>query len=246
MGIFSEIKKMLFGAKSVTREAVKKTVNEIGEKRDHLLDVNEDHILETKALNYNMHTNEKSVLDKVKDSDVYKKSGELLEKAGDVVATTGEKFIEKTKEFAEGPGKKMMDKFGEASENIGDKIFEGGKVLKEKFDGIMEDIGEKMDETIEKAEEFAQSNKDKKSDFAETEFKVKDSELEDKEDFFNKADKFSKADYTSYDKITITQNENITADKQNIEIVGFEDADNDGDPLIDDADVINDEENKSV
>ncbi|MBK7096658.1 MAG: hypothetical protein IPH57_16925 [Saprospiraceae bacterium] len=248
MGIFSEIKRLIFGAKAVTNESIKKTTEKLHDSTEHLLDVNEDFLRSREkggsASNVPMENTDegskKSVLDEIKDSEIYKKTSETLDMVGDSILDTGEKFMEKSKEFIDGPGKKAADKFGEVSEKVGEKIFEGGKVLFDKASDLVSDLGEKLDETIQKAEKFAKEEKKDKSEFAETDFKVKASELNDKEDFFNKADRFSSGDFSDFPKTTI---EKGTSEKQktNKEISGFDDTDNDGDSLIDDAKIVEEE-----
>lgn len=165
---------------------------------EHLLDVNEDFLRSREkggsASNVPMENTDegskKSVLDEIKDSEIYKKTSETLDMVGDSILDTGEKFMEKSKEFIDGPGKKAADKFGEVSEKVGEKIFEGGKVLFDKASDLVSDLGEKLDETIQKAEKFAKEEKKDKSEFAETDFKVKASELNDKEDFLIKLTDF--------------------------------------------------------
>ncbi|MEZ4906901.1 MAG: hypothetical protein R2771_04490 [Saprospiraceae bacterium] len=246
MGILNVIKNILFGSKKDSDKNENLTTPIVGDKSDHLLEVNEDHKSESFNKVIEQDNTKTSIIDKIADSEFVKKSGEFAEKATDAILDTGEKFMDKTKEFAAGPGKEMLDKFGNASEAIGEKIISGGNVIKDKVTDIMDDIGDKMDETIDKAKDF--SNKtEKKSDFAETEFNVKDSELNDKEDFFNKADKFSKGDYSNEAKVTVTQPEKTNKNTDSItKISGFDDKDNDGDTLIDDADIIEDDIEKTI
>jgi hypothetical protein len=248
MGIFDDIKKLLFGAKAVTKGTIEKVTGDSKDSSEHLLDVNEDFIkmrektmAEQKASSDKSGVEKKSVIEDIKESEVYKKTEEAFDKIGDAILDTGEKFMEKSKEFIDGPGKKIADKFGEVSEQVGEKVFEGGKVLFDKASDLVSDLGDKLDETIQKAEKMAMSEKDSKEEFADTEFKVKDSELADKDDFFNKADRFSSGDFSDFPKTTITKPEHEKA-KSDSNITGFDDNDKDGDPLVDDATIIEDTE----
>ncbi|MGE5356001.1 MAG: hypothetical protein ACM3PT_07150 [Deltaproteobacteria bacterium] len=252
MSFFGEIKKLLFGAKGATRDTIEKIKEGNKDSSEHLLDVNEDFLKNREKSDLQRSVNsdsadtdqKKSVIEQIKDSEVYKKTEETIEKIGDSILDTGEKFMEKSKEFIDGPGKKIADKFGEVSEDVGEKVMAGGKVLYDKAADFVSDLGEKLDETIQKAEKFATEDKEtNKSDFADTEFKVKDSELSDKEDFFNKADRFSKGDFSDFPKTTITHP--VSENKKPVkDIAGFEDSDKDGNPLIDDADIIEDMEDQ--
>lgn len=248
MGILNDIKKLLFGAKAVTGEAVNKTSEQLKDSSEHLLDVNEDFLrlkqkesgkAKSETLIDESET-KKTVIEEIRDSDIYKKTSEALDKVGDSILDSGEKFMEKSKEFIDGPGRKAADKFGEVSEKVGEKIFEGGKVLFDKASDLVSELGEKLDETIQKAEKLASEEKKETSAYADTEFKVKSSELDDKEDFFSKADRFSSGDFSDFPKTTITK-ASTTERQVSKEIPGFDDSDNDGDPLIDDATIVDDE-----
>ncbi len=263
MGIFNDIKKLIFGSKSITKSAAKKTIDYTKEKGEHLLETSED-FFETQKDDLNKkfdeiktQTNEKSnqvvnnitekskeIIDNITDSKVFKKSTEAIEKAGDIIADTGDKFIEEAKEFIDGPGKEAADKFKETSEVIGGKIIEGGKTIYNKASEITKNLGEKIDETIKKAEEYAKTKQaeDNKDDFADSPIDLKDSELDDKSDFFDKADKFTSGEYSDNPTPKITKNKTVSK-KEMPDIDGFEDRDNDGNPLIDDADIVEENNN---
>ena len=266
MGFLNDLKKILFGTKSIAKSAARKTADYTKEKTEHLLDTSEDFFEKKKEdinerfdkikTNTEAKSNEifdniknksKDVLENIKESEIYKKSTETAEKLGDVIADTGEKFIEKTQEFIEGPGNEIAEKFKDASEAIGSKIVEGGKTIFDKATEITQDLGEKLDKTIENAEKLAKSKaktKDIDSEFADTEFDIKDSELGDKDEFFKKADKFAAGEYKETPEPKILETKSETK-KTNVDIEGFEDRDNDGNPLIDEADIIEESQNDS-
>lgn len=241
MGIISSIRKFLFGT-ARSNQPIKESSPDY-DHRDHLLELKDDHLSNDRKIMETHNEESKGVIQNIKESELFKKSSEVLENVGDVVATTGEKFMGKAKDVLEGPGKEVLDKFGSASEKIGEKIVEGGKALKDKASEIMDSLGDKLDETMKKAEEFTKTQDKNDSEFAETEFKMKKSELDDKDDFFSKADKFSKGEYSNSDtRILDTKKTETTEKSKNIE--GFDDADQDGDPLIDDAKIIEEENNE--
>jgi hypothetical protein len=229
MGLLNGIKKLLFGQKTTTDVPHAQISERKADSSDHLLDVNEDFLKNKSSMP------ERGILDEVKDSQIYKQTSEVVDKVSDAILDTGEKFMEKSKEFIDGPGKEAIDKFGDLSEKIGEKVTEGGKALYDKASDIVKKLGEKLDETIQKTEEYSKSENREESEFADTEFKVKDTELP--EDFFNKADRFTSGDYSDFPKTAITKPEKPeSASKKDIS--GFEDKDNDGDSLIDDAIII--------
>lgn len=233
MGLFSSVKQLLFGRKPEKASEAKEKVDKKWESSAHLLDINEDTIEPREEL-----TQEKSRLDDIKETAAYKKTSEALDRVGDAVLDTGEKFMEKSKELIDGPGRKVADKFGEASEKIGGKIVEGGKALYDKAADAVNDLGEKLDEKVREAEEFVKAEKEDKSEFADTDFRVKDTESN--EDFFSKANRFSQGDFSDFPETKIIPPERERK-KAKPEIEGFDDKDMDGDPLIDDADIVEEE-----
>lgn len=264
MGILNDLKRIFFGAKAVSKEAAKKTIDYSKEQSEHLLDISEDYVKDKKDLldekfdqiktdskkkgnelidNVKEKTGE--IVDSITESETYKKTVETVEKAGDAVLDTGEKFIEKSKEFIDGPGKKVADTFKESSLEIGETIMSGGEHLLNKAKEATKNLGEKLDETIEKAEEFSKKEKSKtdNSEFADTPMDIKDSELEDKDDFFSKADKYAAGEYSENPKPRILD-EKLESKKENSIIDGFEDRDEDGNPLIDDAEILEDLDDK--
>ena len=266
MGIFNDIKKLIFGSKAITKSAAKKTIDYTKEKGEHLLETSDEFFETTKEDinkkfdNIKTQTNEKGseiienikekskdVIENITESEVYKKSTEAVEKVGDIIADTGEKFIEEAKDFIDGPGKKTADKFKETSEVIGSKIIEGGKTVLDKASEVTKNLGEKLDETIQKAEEYAKTKKEDgdNSEFADTPLDIKDSELDDKGDFFDKADKFASGEYSDNPTPRVLKDK-IESKKDKPDIDGFEDRDNDGNPLIDDADIIEDNKNSKI
>ncbi len=262
MGLFGDLKRILFGAKSVSKGAIDKSIDYTKEKSEHLLEVGEDvfndkkEILDERFANLkaeaskkrtdivkNLKEKSEEIIEDITESELYKKSSETLGRAGDAILDTGEKFIEKSKDFIDGPGKEVAEKFKETSENIGETILEGGKAVLDKTNDIKDKFNQKLEETIQKSEELAKREKANptKGEFADTPFEVKDSELEDKGDFFEKADKFASGDYSSKSNPQILDTKTEKTRKMSKNIEGFKDRDNDGDPLIDDADIINDE-----
>ena len=262
MGLLNDLKRIFFGAKSVSKSATKKTIEITKEKSEHLLDVTEDYLsdkhdaLTEKIDNVKTNITDKSgefvdnvkdktskIIDDITDSEAYKKTKEVLEKVEDGILDTGEKFMEKSKELIDGPGKEVAEKFKDTSEAIGGTIVSGGKTIIDKATGVTKKLGEKLDETIQKAEEYAKTHKDKNdSEFADTPLDIKDSELEDKDDFFDKADKFAAGDYGTSNATIIKEGTKPGSEDGITEIEGFEDRDSDGNPLIDDATIVEEEE----
>lgn len=141
MGFFSEIKKVLFGAKAVTKSAADKAADYGMEKGGDLLDSADD------------------VLGKTKDvagdvgSTMLEKGGDLFGKAkdvaGDLTSSVSEKagdFLSGAKETASNIGDQlaenpMVNKAGSVAEDVGGKIISTGNDLAEKAGGVAENVG---------------------------------------------------------------------------------------------------------
>lgn len=178
MGFFNEIKKVLFGAKAVTKSAAGKAADYGKEKGGELLDSAD------------------GMLDKAKDSagdlgsTMMEKGGDLFEKAKDVAGDLGNTISEKAtdyfdssddsdlsfddmeSEYVEGGGKKPLEDIGgkimDAGSNLANKAGEvGGKIKDaatpyvEKAGEVAENVGGKIIETatpyVEKAGEVAEN-----------------------------------------------------------------------------------------
>lgn len=174
------------------------------------------------------------------------------EKISDVAEGLSENpLVQSAQEKAENLGRKILDtgsdaaeKGLEASESVGEKLLEAKDRVAENAAEMKDKISEKMDETMKKAEawEAEQANKPPKGEFADKDLDAGGSLLEGTDDFFSKADKFGDGDYDAVNegKLTIEEAPKDTS-KTIADLAGFEDADGDGNPLIDDIDILNDD-----
>jgi DNA-binding ferritin-like protein len=153
---------------------------------------------------------------------------------------------------------KMSDKVWEKAEEVGGKAVEKAEDLGSKAKEMAKDLGEridkKLDEMVEKAKDLDKKIEaerdaiDKDRDgFADTpvneKLREQGSLLEDKDDFWSKADRYAEGDY-SMGKPQIVGKETPTRDdKLDLKpLPGFTDNDGDGDSLIDDADIVDDDD----
>ena len=260
MGILRDFRKLVFGAKAVSKHAADQAGEKIEEKKSDLVDKTEQMLdelseefsekstgaktkLQQEAKEVWDKTKEKSsrLVEDIKESEAYKQTSETLERVGDALLDTGEKFYEKTKEVLEGPGKEMAEKAKEISEDLGEKIMTAGKGLMGKAKDLAEDLEGKFERTVKKAEEEAALEKNKpKSEFADTPLDAGGSTLEGKDEFFDKAARYAEGSYS--DKPELLKDK-IVEPKETLKkpIPGFSDEDQDGDELIDDAEIIEDE-----
>ncbi len=170
MGFFNEIKKVLFGAKAVTKSAADKAADYGKEKGADFLDSADD------------------FLDSAKDtagdvgSTMKDKGSEFLDKAKDAAGDFKESFSEKASDFVDGAKdvanktydslaeNEMVNKAGDVAENVGEKILDAGKVFEEKAGSVAENVGEvildKGGDLMEKGKELSENIGEKIHDIA--------------------------------------------------------------------------------
>jgi ElaB/YqjD/DUF883 family membrane-anchored ribosome-binding protein len=187
-------------------------------------------------------------------SILHDKGGDALEKAKDLAEDVGGKVLE--------TGGRMAEKFGETATEVGGAIFEkGGEALdkaKDALGGISskiwaasEELFQKAqaeaakegdtDSLIEKAKNLGQKLEDRitgnNTRFADKPLETGGSELNKHGSFWEKAERFASGDYHGTAKpgeIKISQNPDFQSPAKG-KVKGFDDQDNDGDELIDDA-----------
>ena len=179
--------------------------------------------------------------------DFFSKTGERVmksaEEVGDKLLDEGEKFSQKAKEAAGKAGEKFKD----VSEDVGEKLFEhGGKALdraREEGSKMWKKASDWLEKTQEEADkEAAQEEKIRQeAEKREAEYKSKaadkdaDSTLGGMDSFFEKAKRYAEGDYHGTGKSEISRDPEHKPKKKEGQIPGFEDRDGDGDELIDDA-----------
>ena len=181
------------------------------------------------------------------DTSRLKKAEELAEKTGKKILDTAEdiggrilgtsdkpdpEWLKKAKETAEDVGEKVLEEGSKAW----DKAKEAGKGLKERFDQLVDKATEeaekeKLEEQLRKAKELEEEleRKVKSRESAEGE-----SLLKPHDSFFDKAKRFAEGDYRNEGDIRIEKGEKSEKPDTG-RVKGFEDLDGDGDEIIDDA-----------
>ena len=261
MGILSELKKLFFASRSVAKHSAEKTGDFVKKEADQVVESAKDKISSSKeaiaektaGLKESIMENSEALIEKAKDKiddiseePVVKKAAEISEDVGDKILTAGEKLIEKAQDISEKVGEKVLhgkdsalDKGKEVSEEVGSKIIEVKDDLVEKAKDAAEKIGDKIEETMEKADAWAEAEKLKpKKDFADEDLTTGDSLLDGKDDFFSKASQYADGDYAAFSegKITIDKMpEDAAPVKDNTPASNFTDLDGDGNEIIDDA-----------
>lgn len=168
-------------------------------------------------------------------SDEPRSTEELLEKLGEGVEQLGKQVQEK--------GGKAMEKAKELATNLGEKLLAARDELVRKAEEeaarsgeVPKDLADKLAEINKRIEDAISGNNQK---FADKPLDLGGSELEKHEDFFEKARRFAEGEYSA-GKPKVTGN-SMESTKKPGKAKGFEDLDGDGDEIIDDA--ILDEEN---
>ncbi len=196
----------------------------------------------------------KTVLDTAEKvgSQVLEHGGEALDKVMGVAEQIGEKVLhasegagEKIMEAAEDIGGKILEKGGETFErakSLGRQVFEKASDLMEKAQE--EAAKENLDDTVRKAEALGDQAAQKASStgFSEKPIDTKDSLFEKHESFFERAARFAEGDYHAKPGTpTIGKDPDYKPSKPEGSVTGFTDNDGDGNELIDDA-ILDDEE----
>lgn len=192
------------------------------------------------------------VVDDISDNSFVQSAKEKMSNIADDLAENP--LVQSAQEKAENLGSKILDAGGDAaekglevSESVGEKLLEAKDRVAERAGEVSDKISDKMDETMKKAQawEAEQANKPPKGEFAEKDLDAGGSLLDGSDDFFSKADKFGDGDYDAVNegKVIVDQIEEAPKDtsKTIADLAGFEDSDGDGNPLIDDIDIINDD-----
>lgn len=183
MGFFSEIKKVLFGAKAVTKSAAGKAADYGKEKGSDFLDSADDILDQAKdtAGDLGSSVMEKggSLFDKAKDaagdltSSVSEKAGDILSGAKDAAGNISDKLsespvVQKAGNVAEGVGGKIIDagsdlaeKAGSVAENVGGKIIDATSPYVEKAGDVAENVGgvilDKGGDMLEKGKDLSEN-----------------------------------------------------------------------------------------
>jgi hypothetical protein len=165
----------------------------------------------------------------------------------DAAARTGAQAMDAASEA----GKKVMD----ISESVGEKVLDfGGKIL-DKAKELGGDLGNKAADMVAKAQDAAdreslQSVQEKAEELARQAQEradnavknTKDSLLDGKDDFFARAERYAKGDYHNEGgkDVVLGKDETYQSKPRTGNAAGFNDADGDGDEIIDDAIIVED------
>lgn len=292
MGIFNDLKKVLFGAKSVAKSSADKTT-EAGEElwdktKDTVEDIGEK-VLDTTG---EMLDKTKNIAEDIGET-IIEKSSDIVEHFKDTATDIGSKILDTTENIGEKirhPKSSSPDSSVEPTTEISaDDLFEDEFVpssstneeqkiqdtqqtssepspLEKKVTAIKDEIVEQAENLAEKAKEklddINQKAEELREQIAQEEAERKEnppigyenaskSLLDDKDDFFAKAKRFADGDYQGVkdsDKPEIVKMPDEKDKKEdNVgKVYGFEDRDGDGNEIVDDAIVIDEDKDKNT
>ena len=193
MGFLSEIKKVLFGAKAVSKSAAEKAADYGKEKGGDFLESADDLLDYGKEkggdLGSSMMEKGGDLFGKAKDvagdltSSVSEKAGDFFSGAKDTAGKIGDQLgenpmVQKAGSVAEDVGGKILEtgsnlaeKAGSVAENVGGKIIDASSPYVEKAGDVAENVGgvilDKGSDAIDKAKDFGNSMMEKTNDLME-------------------------------------------------------------------------------
>lgn len=185
-----------------------------------------------------------------------KKGNEKMKQAAKVGNETFKKAAQAGEEVL-GKAVDASDKFWEKAEEVGEKVADESKDIADKVKDFAGEVTDKvnttMDELLEKADALDKTIEDEKNamdsdgdGFADIptheKLRQQGSLLDDKDDFWSKASNFAEGDYSMGKARVIGKDDSVDSDKPIDPIKGFEDLDGDGNELIDDAIIVDDDE----
>lgn len=197
--------------------------------------------------------------------EILHKAGEVAEKTGKVILEQGKKVEEAIEGLGEqviSAGEKLAEKAGAVAEKVGGEVLEKGGDILDRAKEFLRETGHKAGEEFgkfyDKAQEAAaREEAEKAARQAEQEAYTakyrgespqgKDhkealdpSLLAGKDSFFEKADQFAKGNH-HHGELHIEPGEKTERPRSDAPTAGFEDRDGDGDDIIDDAEIVQEE-----
>jgi len=253
MGILDDFKKLFWAQKAVAKSTARKVGDEAKE-------IAEDGYEKVKHFGEKVVDKTEEAFDDAKDfaSDIFedlKKKANTTTSANANTNTSGSTTPSEKKERVIDKAVEMSDKAWEKAEDVGEKVWDKAGDLAEKAKELAKKAGEKIegkvDELLEKAKELDKKieaerdaidpNRDGYADKPVNEkLREQGSLLKDKDDFWSKADQYSKGDYSMGKPVVVGKDDPAHDDK--LDLKPLKDIKKDGENLIDDAEIVDDKE----
>ena len=267
MGILDDFKKLFWAQKAVAKSTARKVgdeakeiaedgyekVKHFGEKvvdkteeafddaKDFASDIFEDlkkkaNTNTTTSANTNSNTNANSGTGTNTNTSGSNTPSEKKERVIDKAVEMSDKAWEK----AEDVGEKVWDKAGDLAEKAKELAKKAGEKIEGKVDELLEKAKE-LDKKIEAERDAIDPNRDGYADKPVNEkLREQGSLLKDKDDFWSKADQYSKGDYSMGKPVVVGKDDPAHDDK--LDLKPLKDIKKDGENLIDDAEIVDDKE----
>ncbi|WP_236975167.1 hypothetical protein [Membranihabitans maritimus] len=208
---------------------------------------NEAESIRNKAENLHQKATEKinnestrSGMDKLKDS---------TEAIGNTILAKAAEFIEGAKYHAEDIGGKLEKKSDQVYQRAQKYIFEkdeSGLSLADKAQAAIDDLKTKWKKTVDKAQQAAKEYEENKGKTyrpsEQDKANLEDSLMDNKDEFWRKAESYADGEYDRVKDVEITKKESGSSKKDSPPAPGFVDADGDGNEIVDDAILLDEEE----
>lgn len=177
--------------------------------------------------------------EKVSEIDILRKVETTAEEWGEKIMDKGEEWLGKASLLGEDISEKAVQK----SDQVWEKISEVSESLQDKADNAAEKIKDSFNAAVDKAEAYmAEENAKPKKEFAEDDLLSGPGLLEGNDDFFSKAGQYADGDHQAFnDKPVVHDEAQETVQKAPSRIAGEQDADGDGNELIDDAQILDED-----
>ncbi len=242
-------------------ERVKEFTDDVTDKAEDAFDKAKDYV-SSKTDSTSWDKPEGDFVPSGGDSETVAPISETMKKAA---KAGSEKFAQAKKagsaafEQAKKSGGEALDKAVDASDKVWEKIEGAGEKVaeadipgkaQELVDKVTDKVNTTMDDMLKKAEELDKTIEDERKamdadddGYADipTHQKLRDqgSLIPDKDDFWSKAESYADGDY-AMGKARVVGTDDSVQDADDGKLKGFEDRDGDGDPLMDDAIIVND------
>jgi E3 ubiquitin-protein ligase HUWE1 len=253
MGILDDFKKLFWAKKAVAKSTARKVGHETKEFAEESFE-------KIKDFGGKVADKAEDAFEDVKDytSDIFDDIMKKKEPTTSTSASTSSSATTSTtKSDAAAPGEKketvldkaveMSDKAWEKAEDLAGKAKEMAKKAGEKIEGKLDELYEKakdLDKKIEAEREAIDPNKDGFADKPVSEkLREQGSLLKDKDDFWAKADAYSKGDYSMGKPVVVGKEKTDPAHDEKLDLKPVSEIKKKGDNLIDDAEIVEDTSN---
>lgn len=233
-----------------TEEEIKHTISGFEQEKEA---IQEDLIAEAEDIRQQAETIRDEMGKKIKNEQEKVRSGserikESTEAIGESILTGAADMLDRLRDGAVALSDKLEKKSDELQHKAKGFLYEkdeSGQSLmdkaKAKIDEFKSRFQEKIDEAQEAAKEYDKTKDTPYQSSPQDKENLEKSSLDDKDEFWRKAEAFAAGDFDRVKAVKIEKTDNVPP-KSSSTAPGFSDEDGDGNELVDDATVISEEE----